>query len=353
MAGGIGDREIVGDTGANHEIPRATGAIARLAYDRAKAAGIALEPLMKDAHLTVSQLEDPHATLPVRDQIRFLNLVATALGDEFLGFHLAQVPDLREIGLLYYVLASADTLIDSLQRAARYSSMLNGGISVKVVESGHITLSLGYVGVNRHPDRHQIEFLLTVLVRICRQLTGLRLQPTRLRLIHLRTDRSAEFAEFFGDDVQFGAAADEITFASRIGGLTVVSADPYLHKLLIAYYEEALSKRLQSRSSFRTRVENAVAPLLPHGKARADEIARQLGVGQRTFARRLSLEGLTFSDLLAKLRFDLANRYLADRNLSISEIAWLLGYQEVGGFSHAFKRWCGKTPRETRGHPAW
>jgi AraC-like DNA-binding protein len=92
--------------------------------------------------------------------------------------------------------------------------------------------------------------------------------------------------------------------------------------------------------------------LLPHGKARATEIARRLGVGQRTLARRLSVEGLTFTDLLARLRFDLANRYLADRNLSISEIAWLLGYQEVGGFSHAFKRWCGKTPRETRGHAA-
>jgi AraC-like DNA-binding protein len=73
-------------------------------------------------------------------------------------------------------------------------------------------------------------------------------------------------------------------------------------------------------------------------------------VGQRTFARRLSSEGLSFSDLLTKLRRDLANRYLAETELSISEIAWLLGYQEVGGFSHAFKRWTGRTPREIRGH---
>jgi AraC-like DNA-binding protein len=46
---------------------------------------------------------------------------------------------------------------------------------------------------------------------------------------------------------------------------------------------------------------------------------------------------------------DLANRYLLDKNLSISQIAWLLGYQEVSGFSHAFKRWSGKTPRAVRG----
>ena len=71
-------------------------------------------------------------------------------------------------------------------------------------------------------------------------------------------------------------------------------------------------------------------------------------MSQRTFARRLSLEGITFSTLLEGLRSDLANRYLDDEDLSVSQIAWLLGYQEVGAFSHAFKRWTGKTPRETR-----
>ena len=48
------------------------------------------------------------------------------------------------------------------------------------------------------------------------------------------------------------------------------------------------------------------------------------------------------------LRSDLSRRYLADDNLSISQIAWLLGYREVGAFSHAFKRHTGKTPRQAR-----
>jgi AraC-like DNA-binding protein len=73
-----------------------------------------------------------------------------------------------------------------------------------------------------------------------------------------------------------------------------------------------------------------------------------LGTSQRTFARRLAAEGLTFSSVLEDLRSDLAERYLADKHLSISEIAWLLGYREVSAFTHAFKRWTGATPREAR-----
>ena len=60
------------------------------------------------------------------------------------------------------------------------------------------------------------------------------------------------------------------------------------------------------------------------------------------------MEGVTFSEVLESLRSDLARRYLADESLSISQIAWLLGYQEVSAFTHAFKRWTGMTPREAR-----
>ena len=100
---------------------------------------------------------------------------------------------------------------------------------------------------------------------------------------------------------------------------------------------------------------NAIAPLLPHGKARVAEIASRFGMSPRTLARRLEAEGLTFAGVLIELRADLARRYLQDEDLPVSEIAWLLGYREVSTFTHAFKRWTGKTPRQARsqGNGAW
>ncbi|MBV9202152.1 MAG: helix-turn-helix transcriptional regulator, partial [Alphaproteobacteria bacterium] len=61
-----------------------------------------------------------------------------------------------------------------------------------------------------------------------------------------------------------------------------------------------------------------------------------------------SAQGLTFAGILAELRVDLAKRELRDASLTISQVAWLLGYREVSAFTHAFKRWTGKTPREVR-----
>ena len=329
-------------------LPNANGTLTRLAYAQARAGGVDPQPLLKRANLTVHQIEDPSLRLSVRDQIEFLNLVATALQDDVLGFHLALPPDLRELGFLFYVLASSEILSDALRRVARYSTITNEGVSLKYIDETNISITFRYVGIGRHLDRHQIEFFMTLLVRLCRQLTGFRLVPNRVRLAHQRDSKSSELNEFFGRTIEFGAAIDEVSFAPTIKNMPIVSADHYLNKLLVMYCEEALSRRRNTRSSFRSDVENAIVPLLPHGKARLDEVARLLGVSQRTFTRRLSSENQTFSGVLESLKINLAECYLADRGLSISQIGWLLGYQEVSSFTHAFKRWTGKTPRQAR-----
>jgi AraC-like DNA-binding protein len=338
-----------GDSKRLGALPTASGGIARLACAYAQRAGIELKPLLKEAGLTDQQIKEPGARMAVHRQIQFLNVVANALGDEFLGFQLAQSLDLRELGLLFYVAASSETLGDALQRMARYGSIANEGLSVKCLRDGDIRMLFKYVGVARHSDRHQIEFFMTALIRICRQLTGLPLTPSRTRITHRRTNQGGwELTAYFGRNITFGARADELTFLESINDMRITSADPFLNELLVANCEQALSRRRIKRGSFRTAVENAIVPLLPHGKVRASQIAATLGLSQRTSARRLASEGLTFSEVLESLRGDLARQYLSDPELSISRIAWLLGYQEVSAFTHAFKRWSGKTPREAR-----
>jgi AraC-like DNA-binding protein len=338
---------VMGDPDAKRfgALPSASGGIARLAYARAKTAGVDTDPLLRKAGITQRQIEDPGLRLKVLDQVRFLNLVAAALPDDYLGFHLAMTSELREIGLLYYISASSETLGQAIQQASRYSSIVNEGVVLQYSERDDVKIAFHYVGVSRHIDQHQIEFFVTTTVRICRQLTGQRIMPTGLRLTHRRDAINSEFFDFFGDNVEFGATVDEVAFAPSARTLPVVGADPYLNKLLVDYAKRrgaangapglfAQASRMPSYRCF-------------HTKAQAAEIATA-SRSQRTLARRLTLEGVTFSEVLDRLKSHLAQRYLADESLSISQIAWLLGYQEVSAFTHAFKRWTGKTPREAR-----
>jgi AraC-like DNA-binding protein len=329
------------------QFPTAGGGLTRIAYVRAIEGDLEVKPLLKKAGLTLQQVETPTLRLNVKNQIAFLDLVAAALGDELLGFHLAQSFDLREIGMLYYVMASSETLGDALQRAARYSRLTNEGIHLKYRDSKEVIIRFEYVNVARHQDRHQIEFFMISLIRLVRRLSGYNLSPNRVTLTHHRNCFHSTFNTFFGCNVLFGSDKDEIAFPLTIQLVPLASADPFLHALLIAQCEQTHIHRLQP-AALRVSVENEIVPLLPHGKAQASEIAKKLSMSQRTLARRLASEGLSFTAILDGLRCDLAKHYLREAELPITTIAWLLGYREVSAFTHAFKRWTGETPRQAR-----
>ena len=199
--------------------PSAMGVITRLACGRAKQEGVEVDALLRKAGLTHQQIDDPRARLAVKAQIKFLALAADTLNDDCLGFHLAQKFDLRITGLFHYVLASSDTLDEALQRAARYSAIVNEGITLRFREGRDIGVSFEYAGVARHTDCHQIEFAMVTLVRTCRQLTNRYLPASRVSFTHQRKKDLAEFRTFFGSDVTFGADVDELTFSPSIKGM--------------------------------------------------------------------------------------------------------------------------------------
>ena len=334
-------------------IPTATGGIARLACGRLREFGKDAGPILAEAGATAEQTYNDSIRLEVSKQIRILDLVAEELGDELLGFHLGIDFDLREIGLVYYVIASSDQLADAIRSAERYSGIMNDGVRLHFRQDDRAAaIALDYVNVDRQSDRHQIEFWLVAMIRICRQITDTRLAPRHLRVRHNRDAVPAEFRKFFGTDVEFGAGSDEIVFPAPMASLPLAKRDNYLNDLLRRYADEALTGRPRHLGRFRSAVEDTLPRLLPHGKASASNVAQHLGVSTRTLARKLNAEGAAFADILDQLRSALAQRYLSERELPISEISWLLGYCEVSSFTHAFKRWTGKTPRQYRSEEA-
>jgi Arabinose-binding domain of AraC transcription regulator, N-term len=149
-------------------IPLAGGGLARLAMARLKSAGVPVAPLLGRVGLTAEVIADPEEQLSVQTQIALLHEAAIALKDDWLGFSLARDFDPRDLGLLYYVMSSSQTLGDALKRIARYSKITNEALVVGYREGNLLIIELSYSGVPRHSDRHQIEFCMFGLLRICR-----------------------------------------------------------------------------------------------------------------------------------------------------------------------------------------
>jgi AraC-like DNA-binding protein len=114
--------------------------------------------------------------------------------------------------------------------------------------------------------------------------------------------------------------------------------------LLRRYCEEVLSRHAAQAPPLVETVERLIAERLTKGEAGLDAAATELGMSSRSLSRKLAELGTSFNAIVASLRKDLAHRYLQENNLSLTEIAFLLGYTEISTFSHAFRRWTGKSP---------
>jgi len=158
-----------------------------------------------------------------------------------------------------------------------------------------------------------------------------------------------EFARFFGRPAEFGravdqgAASDMLEFSNAAVTAPLLTADPKLLKALEPFCDMAAKERTAS-DTVRALVEKEVEKLLPHGKAQKRTVARALGMSTRTFSRTLAVEGTTYEEVVDQLRRSLALQYLKEPGMSLSHIAWLLGYEGSTSFNHAFRRWTGSSP---------
>src|SRR4029078_1963729 len=99
------------------------------------------------------------------------DLIASALGDDLLGFHMAQQCELRDGGLFYYVLASSEQVMGVFEPGARYTAIVNEGLVQRLVDGTEIGIGLANTAVGRDLDLHQTEFWAAVILRLLRELT--------------------------------------------------------------------------------------------------------------------------------------------------------------------------------------
>lgn len=329
-------------------LPNSRGILSRIAARRAAQAGADVTRLKREAGLPANLETETDQWVGASNQITFLNLVSAALSDDLFGFHLALDFDLRELGPFFYIMASADTLGDALAREERYTVLVSEGLRVKCRRAETLLVETEYVGVERHLDRHQVEFWMTCTLRKARELTGSHIVPIVVSWIHQRGQEAGEIAKYFETTPRFGADHDRLSFSRNTEDLRLTTSDPHLSAFLVGYAEEVISQRPAPSTSLRTRVENAITPRLAHRTATQAAVAAVLGFSSRSLARKLAEQGLTYRQILDELRAQLGLQYIRNPNLTISQIAWMLGYADLSGFERAFKGWTGKSPRDFR-----
>ena len=327
-------------------VPTVDSIWAKRISERLRAAGLPTEEIIQKAGIKPYLLNQKNSRIPFRQHAELLDLAATALENGCFGLELAAKEiDPRDGGLLVYAALSSKTFGEAVSVLERYVHVLNEAVDVSSDMTGDAAvIEFDLTERKAKSLRQATEFGMANLVRSLRFLTGMQIRPVGVSFAHPRNREIVKFERFFGCPVQFAAKQNSATFSRRHLALPIATADDRLLGILTGYCDEILADCEENSPELRHQVERIVMRLLSRGEAEMRNVAHELGMSMRTLARKLNESGATFTEILDRLRFDAAQKYLKDASLTPSQITFLLGYSEVSAFSHAFKRWTGTTP---------
>jgi AraC-like DNA-binding protein len=267
--------------------------------------------------------------------------------DPQLGLLVGSSMDISSQGIFGYAILTSPTIGEALKLMVRYNKALLPSADVRILSrESRVEVQIKAPHLPDTLARYYIELLYAAIMR-----TGNTLIPQGRTSVHLEFNYDAPYdkapyQKLFGSKVKFNGNRSVLSFDEASLNLGIVTANHVARDIFRRQCDRLLSTGTHG-GMVSERVQEV---LIQSGNdfPTSMQVAKQLHMSESTLQRRLAKEGYRFQQLLDQVRHKLAHEYLIGTQLTMHEIAALLGFSDAPNFRRAFKRWSKKTPSEIR-----
>ncbi len=321
----------------------------RLVWPFARLAGagpLALAGL-RTVGIEPADFANPDTRIPHRVVIELLEGAVGGRKDVTIGLRAGALAEPCDLDVLEYAARSCATLGDALACIARYYRLMHGAAELSLTEQGDRTIYRYRVTDGIHLPPAANDFVVSSTMSFIKRNTSLSGSEVEIYFAHQRPEYVDRYREIFSGPVHFNAESNYIEFPTQVLSAKMIRSDPELSQ---AYELHAarLLQRLPATEGTAGRVRRIVVEQLRGGEVTMEFMALRLAMSVPTLRRRLDQEGTTFSDIVDEIRRELAERYLREPSMAVSEVAFLLGFSSESAFHRAFRRWTSLAPSEYR-----
>ena len=308
--------------------------------------GIDPAPLFAAEDIEIKLPIDPCVRLPYEKVDQLRAKAEKLCGDEAFGLRSASVYLPSQLGALGYAWQASLTLRKAFLRLERFVRVVNDKAKVYVEDRDACMIVTLKVNMDSKCEFARDDGALALITRMCRLVSGDHFRLQAVNFSHAEPRDIKPYFEFFGCQLNFDQADDQILVHLSLADEMLAGANPELALL----NDKVVTRRLASidREDIVARVRATLMDLLPSGNISDDAVADALHMSVRTMHRKLTDENNNFRTLLVEMRRGLAEQYILDNSLTLTEISLLLGFSEPSSFSRAFKNWTGTAPSEAR-----
>jgi AraC-like DNA-binding protein len=315
----------------------------------AVAAGVSdTSTLLQQAGIDEQLLLQPENRIPFSQQALLWKLVSETSDNDSLPLIFGQQSQPGSFSMAGYIAINSQTIGEAMDASQTYQVAAGQGGELSIQRKAeHIEVHYMPVDPGSTSTKIRSCAMLAANSVLGRWLIGDIYTPELASLSMPPPRDPAPFETFFQCPVLFEQSQDFLRFPANITSTPIPHASLELFNLMRQRADKVIADSI-GKESLSAQVARLLAETLMGQEPDKGFIAQQLGFSQRTLQRKLAKENSSYQEVLDQTRHSLALEYLQQAQLSVSDIAYLLGFAEPSTFYRAFKKWHAMTPGQYR-----
>ncbi len=313
-------------------------------------------PLISAAGLSDNPLEtELSEPVTVEQYSRLCLALFRSIGDESGGFLPGVNTPLGGTRMLAYSMIGCRNLEQALLRAMDFNATCRERGREKAEHelqhnAGRKTVRLSYLSGGDVQPGMQVSVLysLAIWVRFCAWLIDQPIELLQAGCADAEPSRRRGLDHFFHCPVHFGESSNWVEFSDSVLRAPIARSESDLERFLKLAPYHVVIKPMVSDGGIASRIKQLLGDDFQRELPTFDELASQLNMSERTLRRRLDREGTSYQRIKDHLRREAAISYLRNPELTVSDVAELLGFSDPSAFHRSFKRWTGRSPGDYR-----
>lgn len=302
--------------------------------------------ILAEAKLSADVLDNPENLVSFSRVAQLLESGARRSGQPLFALEYGIFQGTAVYGRLLYVISNAQTVGESLKELVRYYPLHSSAGEICVEIEGNLAI-MKYDPVMLHGslNHYATDRAIGIGRALLKMLLGSAWQPRGAYFQSAPKAPSSAYQRLLGVAPQFNSTVNALAFDAELLDRPLSESDPLLHKLIREHFDrmEELSTR-----ELPAYVQTLIKKFLPEGLVTVEKIAKDMMLSSRSLQRYLAAEGTSFQELLDSTRRSMAEHYLLESSISLTQLADMLGYADLATFSRAYRRWYGVSPRQWR-----
>ena len=278
---------------------------------------------------------------------RLLNAASKQLSEPCFGLKYGCQIDLSAFNLLGYLAMSSPTLAEASKTVNQYGVLVSevGQLQVDYFDDGLVRIMWQLRPEFENCSPQVIDGVMAGWINFGKKFLG---GQVKLNRVHL-TEREAEadqYELYYDCPVLVNQPDNAIFLDKNYFDLPLQGAEPLVHSAIQLKADQTVKEINSLKLELTEKINRELPYLIFNNRATLEETAKRLNLTARSLQRKLKQQDINFRELLDKAKYTLATKLLVEREMTISSIATLVGFNDQSSFNRAFKRWTGKTPKQ-------